>query len=61
MTSKDKVNQAVIQLWLAISELCDEHIENPDQITQEDLNLVMPITNHSAIQNAIAKKLGKRI
>jgi len=55
MNPKDKVNQAVIKLWLALRELSDEYINDPSKMPKEDLDLLMPITNHSAIQNTLAK------
>ncbi len=50
---RDRVNLAVIALWLALRDLSD----TPADMTVYDLDLMMPVTNHPAIQRPLAASL----
>lgn len=50
MTAREKLDYMVVDLWLAIKDL---GTENPEQLTNADLQLIKAVTHHTAIQKIL--------
>ena len=50
---REQVDKLVLDMWMALNEMSELHVQNIDEMSFDDIDLWAAITKHSSIQNRL--------